>query len=104
MRTPSRILAGLLVAMALCVVAPGSASAQNVPLSPPTVAPPSTDKPPPGFKISLVEAFRIAGRLPQVQRERAKDPTTRGQGSIPVHQGGVRRVAQAQEKLAVVGQ
>jgi hypothetical protein len=88
MRPPSRILLGLLCALALSVLVPASAGAQNAPLAPDSVAPPSNDKPPPGFGISLRQAIQIAGALPEIRKERAKDPSTRVQGSIPTNQGG----------------
>jgi Glycosyltransferase family 87 len=91
MRTPSRILLYVLCTLALVALAPASAGAQSDPLVPASVTPPSETTPPPGFKVSLREARRIADRQPEVRNERAKDPHLERQGDIPLNLGGPRR-------------
>src|SRR5215210_8875143 len=91
MRSRSRILLGLVCALALGTLVPASAGAQADPLIPTSVSPSSETEPPPGFEISLREARRIADRLPEVRRERQKDHSIRNESGIPLNLGDARR-------------
>ena len=84
----------LLCALALALAAPATASADenfaNEPpfggqLPPPLVRPPSPHLPPPGFRLSAVQAIRIADGAAAVRAERVQSP---GMRPIAFERGG----------------
>ncbi len=76
----------VLWAVALALAAPATAAAEenlaDEPpfgghLPPPLVQPPSHTRPPPGFRLSAVDAIEAADRAPAVRAERAQTPEMR---------------------------
>jgi hypothetical protein len=84
-------LGALLAVVALCALAPAQAGAQADSLVPQAVTPESPTKPPPSFKLTAVEARRIADRHPEVREELAEHPRARRTVQIPLDGGDSRR-------------
>jgi hypothetical protein len=80
------------VALLLALALPGTASAGgNDPLIPEGITPASETAPPRGLRLSARDATKVADRVPQVRRERAKHPDLTPDVSIPTYVGANRR-------------
>ena len=75
------------LALALLMLLPGAAQAQQDSLVPESAPPPSQTTPPPGFGISARQARAIAAREPAVQRARVQHPNLAVTASIPTFGG-----------------